>query len=534
VSKKIETAGKTLEELESLLAVIEAKSEEHEINNPLSKYIPTGKQEELLHAVGEENGYWQFILPAGNSSGKSCVSVAILANIMWGPQSDWFDLPRFRQWPYPQKKFWYISEQSTLKETIVGTDEIGQSEIKKWFPVGRYDLSKGGYEFYSKLTTDTGWIGTFKTFDMDQSKFESDKISVAIFDEPPPEAIYNAVLARLTLGGIVLMPMTPLSSSAWVKDRLVDKAGPGSGIFVLYADIESACKTHGVRGFLDHDIVMRIVAEYDEEERDAREKGTFMHLSGLVYKGLHPSIHRHTRAPESFTQDQYRIFNIVDPHPTRPPAIIWAAVDRQGRVFVVDEWPPMEQFGHYHKINKFSMTTREVCEEIKNIEAVNGWNPQNVMRVMDPNYGPTKNNDVGLSTQQLFFKHGRELSWPLRYNVNVNDDIHEGHRAVKDLIFVNPDGQTRLLIGQNCAQTWYQMTHYAWKPRRGERADVDGPSERVGQRFKDLPDTVRYLAMFMRGPQAAKAPKPKLPEYLELMQEQARADAGDWRNPFEV
>jgi phage terminase large subunit-like protein len=213
--------------------------------NPLKYFIPNGAIESLVNAIGEHqaSGKFIFVLPAANSVGKSAAAIAILGAAMYGPPNEWFDFELFHNWPYP-KKFWYISEQTTLKETICGIGEgadASTSEIRKWMPEGRYEFNKAGLEYFSHFVSDTGWTGSFKTFDQLPSKFESDKVGIIVLDEPPPEPIFNACLARLTLGGIIIMPMTPLFSAGWVADRLVNESNPNPHVYVLRADIEENC-----------------------------------------------------------------------------------------------------------------------------------------------------------------------------------------------------------------------------------------------------------------------------------------------------
>ena len=506
--------------LEAYASIVDAEIEKRRAANPLKYFIPNGKIEEVVRAIGDHKAEkrWVFVMPAANSVGKTAAAVAVLGNIIWGPQNKYFDHPEFRDWTYP-KKFWYISEHSTLKDFVCGVDEsIEGSEIRKWFPPGRYQFTKGGLEFFSRLTTDNGWTGSFKTYDQDMKQFESDKIGVAIFDEPPPEQVFNAVVARLTLGGIIIMPMTPLTHSAWVKDRLIDNAGPGTGIFVLYADIESNCKEHGIRGRLDHEQIQRIIDQYDEEEREARAHGRFAHMTGLVYKSLHPSIHRHERQPAEFTQDTHRIYCIQDPHDRRPPIIAWVAVDQYDNTWVVDEFPD-HRMKPFHLVKDFTMTTRDVARIIMEKEQANGWsNPGAIKRVMDPNFGRKQIQAVGKTVQELFAAIGREMGYPLSFDTNVNDNIEAGHRIVKDFMYVNADGDTRFRVGVNCPNVWYQLTHYTYVDRTGKRADIDGPGNKVAQKFKDGADVIRYFFAFFRPPlitRASDGPPRTYSEYMD-------------------
>lgn len=475
-----------------ILRGIEAERAERKKANPLKYFVPTGKQEELIRTVGADKKKWIFILPAANSSGKSATVLNILGNIIYGAQSEWFNYPRFTEpWNHP-KKFWYISETSVLRTFVCGMDEAAESEIKKWFPKNRYTMSKAGYDYFSQMVTDNGWSGAFKTYEQDVKQFEGEKIGIAIFDEPPPETIFNAVLARMTLGGIIMMPMTPLSHSAWTLDRLVNKASEESGIYVLNADIESACKQHGVRGYLEHEQIERILAQYDPEEIEARAHGRYTHLRGIVYKTIHPSLHRHNIPPNEFTQDKYDIYQVVDPHDSRPPFVSWFAVDGHENTFAIAEYPEEP----FHSIKNFKLTTKEVIEKLKLIENSNGWDTKKIVRIMDPNFGNKQNQTVGKTTAEWWAHIGHELDYPIFYSTNINDDLKAGHTAVKELLALTRDGEAKFKVGMNCPNIWLSLNRYSYLPRTGKSLEAHGEGERVAEKFKDGADTVRYFKMY--------------------------------------
>jgi len=499
---------KTKEEADQLISVIKAQMTINASQNGLSWFVPNGKIEELTRAVQYQEHKRVFVLPAANSVGKTAAAIALLGNIMWGSQSEWFRGGRIDNWKYP-KKFWYISEHSTLKDFVCGVDDSSPSEIRKWFPRGRYEFQKAGQQFYSRLITDTGWVGSFKTYDMDQTQFESDKIGVCILDEPPPKAIYNAIQARLTLGGIIIMPMTPLSHSAWVKDDLVDNASEESAVFVLFADIESNCKEHGIRGILEHKEIERIIAGYDEEEVAARARGEFMHISGRVYKSLHPSTHNSLDVdPKEYNQNDYEIRMIMDPHDARPPMVAWVAVDTDGNMDVIEEYP-RQQDGHkpFHQINYWTKSSKEVLRELRDIEIEHGWDPHKLRRYIDPNFGNKRDQLVGRTVKEQLRYLGRQqqVQWPFMFRSNINDSLVDGHTAVREMLKADADGHARLRFNKRCLNIWFQMNRYSIRPISVQKQEVDGRSEKVGEKWKDGADVVRYAVMSLK----AKAPNPE-------------------------
>ena len=79
-----------------------------------------------------------------------------------------------------------------------------------------------------------------------------------------------------------------------------------------------------------------MVAEYPEDERQARVYGKFQHLVGLVYKNWNRNIH--VIEPFALDPREYAVYHSLDPHPRNPDAALWVAVDRKGRKFIVDEY----------------------------------------------------------------------------------------------------------------------------------------------------------------------------------------------------
>ncbi len=503
---------------EMIAQLAKAELERRKRENPLKYFVPNGWAEKFIHAVGHKMDKWIFVLPAANSITKSASTINVLGNIIWGVQnSKWYNGPRFDDpWDAP-KKFWYISQRSTLEDFICGVDSDSENEIKKWFPEGRYSFTKSGREFNSRFTSDTGWVGSFKTYDQATDKFESDKIGIAVFDEPPPKAIYNAVLARMTIGHpIIMMPMTPLTYSAWIKDDLIDGAGQTSPVEVLYGDIEENCAEHGVRGRLSHQRVAELIEQYDPDERDARAHGTFAHLSGLVYKGLHPAVNRHQRDAKSFNQTvseteyadgktNYKIFCICDPHDSKPPMIGWFAVDRWGSIWMIDEFPNAKHNSEFKKFydyqpGQWKLTIEQTAEWIKKVEERNGWNPKLITRVMDPNFGKKPDQAVGRTISGHYRDCGTKLKYPLHFTTDVLDDIDTGHQVVREFLHISPDNTTQMMIGETCDNTWFSMTHYSRKQQSSTSLEANGPTELVQVKFKDGADLVRYMAVYFRKP----------------------------------
>jgi phage terminase large subunit-like protein len=304
-------------------------------NEKFRYYEPNGKCEEYIKRVGEEvDGRNNFIvlLSAANGVGKTCASVNIVAHILWGKESEnpYFDLPLFKNFPFP-KKGRIVSDPENLKVNLIPT-------LKEWFPEGRYQASKGGKQYESSWKTDTGFEFDIMSYEQDAKEFESATLGWAWFDEPPPEAIFKATVSRMRKGGIIFISETPLYA-AWLYDHIIANPDPelsskGQRVYVE-ADVEAACRQHGIRGHLEHEDIQRMISEYSEDEKQARVYGKFQHLIGLRFKQFSRAIH--VVRPFDINFKDYAVYEALDPHPRNPDACMWLAVDRQGRKFIIDE-----------------------------------------------------------------------------------------------------------------------------------------------------------------------------------------------------
>ena len=296
-------------------------------------YEPNGKCEEFIRAVGSGD-YFVVLFSAANGVGKSAASGNIVANIVYENENEYFDGPLFTKWPFP-KKGRIVTDTNNVNGVV--------DTLREWLPDGRYKTTKGGKAFESKWEADNGWKWDLMTYQQDPREFEGPTLGWIWFDEPPTMAIYKACVSRLRKGGIIFISATMLKGSAWLFDHIVEgrsddpdmeKMAKGQR-FYIEAPVEAACKQHGVRGHLEHDNIQKMIAEYDEDERLARVEGKFQHMAGLIFKNFSRKIH--VIKPFQINLRDYSVFEMLDPHPRNPDAVMWVATDRKGTHYVIDE-----------------------------------------------------------------------------------------------------------------------------------------------------------------------------------------------------
>jgi phage terminase large subunit-like protein len=493
------------------------------VQNPILTFIPTGAQDQFLRL-----GEFIQIFSGANWPGKTTVGAVKLSTILFRPANQFLRsaYPMLYQYkdserePKSQEteknRSWSKSmleesvrsksmlEESVKSKTLSKQEQIQDSyklyrpapvlrfrivsthtavendlipALKRWFPRGQYRTAKGLRPFESQWKLQTGSVGDIMTYDQDPEEFEAVKLDVAWFDEPPPYRIFVATLARMKPGAMIFLTMTPLSGAGWLFDRVNNPWGAKSWGLV-YADIESACVQHGVRGYLQHEDIQEKVNEYDPDEREARVHGKPMYLSGRIYKSWDRS--QHVVEPFDLPGDWTRYF-AVDPHDRKPFAACWLAVAPDGKMYVYDEHPHEP----YHLMKSCTWRVKDYA----------GWYQQQeggqtiALRIIDARYGKRSSVQTGQSIRDQLDACGIVCCDSY---LDEGGAIDAGHQAVKELLAPGADGTPTLRVFSTCRNVIYAFEHYVW----GEARDPErGLKEKPLDTNKDFMDALRYLAM---------------------------------------
>jgi len=379
--------------------------------------------------------------------GKTATGVNIITNLCFGIQNDFFKLPLFENYKY-LKKGRIISDPTTIKEKIV-------PELKKWFPSNRYKIHyetrKDGKQYERSWTTDTGFEFDLMTTEQDVKEFESVECGWIWIDEPCPRSIYLASIARARMGMILFWTMTPLNYAAWVDDEIVSKRD-GVNWDYITADVEDNCRTHGTRGILEHAHIERMIAQFPEEEREARAHGKFGHYLGRIHKLFDRKIHVIT--PFRITYSDFCVYEALDTHPRVNEAILWLAVDRQGQKYIIDElW--------------IKVSLGELAAIIK--QKTQGW--RIVKRIIDPSaLNLDRRDDRPVSIATVLYEQG------LDYEAG-SKDLQTGIRRTDEaLMYEMRDGnilrQPEIKFFNHVERTFYELEKgYIWDNWAGKTAD---------------------------------------------------------------
>jgi len=433
-------------------------------------YEPIGKMEEYLDKLGSGK-YTVSAILAANGIGKTTAMVNFLAHLIWPCGSKYFQQPLLKDWPYP-KAVRIASDPETLKSTIIPM-------IHEWFPVGRYTETKAGKTYVSRFSTDNGWSITCMSYEQDSKEFESSTLGLVLCDEPPPEPIHRANVARTRKGGVIGIFATPLIGSAWLYDEIVaDQSREAKFRTYVTAEVEDACITHGVRGFLNHDDIVKMVSQYKPEDMQARVFGKFQHLTGLIFKKFNSDIH--IIKPFELSRDDFVVYQSWDTHPRENEAIIWVAVDKKGTKYVVDElWS--------------DAPTDELVARIKSIDA----KYRIVSRVLDP-LGFIEDKRTNLSFAKLL-----SVTYGLTYQPASKRRM-DGVNMIQDALNYQLKGNDMIKAPgiyyfNSCPRTIWETQHWQWQEYAGksqERHDKSGKPqdkddhfmEALGRVFLDNPE----------------------------------------------
>ena len=421
--------------------------------NPQKYFIPNGKVEQFIKLVGN-NETFVCLFSAANGVGKTAAGSAMLAHLLFGPSGNkYFDLPLFNDFPYP-KRGRIVSDPTTVTQTLI-------PELKKWFPSDRYKPTKSGKNYEYNWRTDTGHKFEVMTYEQSTKEFESATLGWAWFDEPPPLAIFKATVARMRKGGIIFITATPLMGSAWMYDHIMTYKGDKQGQRdFVYADVEDNCIDHGIRGILKHEDIERMIAEYDEDDKQARIHGKFQHLTGIIFKNFDRKVH--IIKPFHITKKDFIVVEALDPHPRNPDAVMWVATDKNGTKFIIDEL-----YG--------SFNTQELAYRINRI--ADRYRLE--LRIADPAAFVEDQHQLNPQEQTLA---GRLWDLGLEYQ-KATKDRRASDRRIKDALDYEMKGEDlivapELYIFDTCKRTIWEIEHLVWDDWRGTAAERKSPMEK--------------------------------------------------------
>ncbi len=409
-------------------------------------YVPHEKQ--LIFHQSEKRGR---LFIGGNRSGKTQAGAKEIVEMATGAGT--FKHPKFKP---------PVNLRVVGVDFKQGIEKIIKPAIQRWLPVG--ELQNGSWdESYSKelrtLTLKNGSTIEFMSYEQEVEKFAGTSRHAIWFDEEPPEDIFEECKARLVdTGGDWWISMTPVEGMTWLYDIIYEPvvvSQTDDSMDVVIVDMTE-------NPHLDVDYVEEFLKGLSDDQRVARKEGNFVQVGGLIYK--------------DFTED-----NLVDPFIppksqlwlaamdhgyTNPTAWLWMAVDREGRIFVFDE---------YYETGKL---VSEHAVKVKEINKHHGRIPE--YYVGDPSI---RNTDpiTGTSVQLEYLENEVPI-------VLGNNDQKAGLDRVSKLLKEN-----KLFIARNCFNLIHEMKRLRWATYANRKINRERNAKETQNKKNDHAcDALRY------------------------------------------
>lgn len=253
--------------------------------------------------------------------------------------------------------------------------------------------------------------------------------------------------------------------------------------------VKTHCKGCGVAlGFLAKEGIDEYLKILDPDERVSREEGTWLHLSGLVYKNFSRKDHIY----EDFTPPKHWMkVEAVDPHDARPTNWLFGMVAPE----------EIEIFGKTrNRIYWFDYlladgSVEDIVKKVKSIRALYGYEEPKFV-VLDKKYGQ--------ATQMVTADNPERRTWQselqraginrIRLSHSAPGDVELGHKIVKEYLKLQYSVVT---------QTAKPGMMFAKEGCGGPKGPIqmmsayqyDEKTQKADDKYKDFPDDIRYVAL---------------------------------------
>ena len=492
--------------------------------DPMALYSPSAKQKEFHESLSHKD-----LFLAGNGSGKTFVGTHEFAMAVSGRH--WVD----GKYPKPP----IDARICSYKESLTGGENAIIPLLKRLLKndlVDKYPL-KSGKEYESKWLLKNGSMFDILTYDQDDDKFESVSKDLIWFDEPFRESIWKASVARMRKGkgGKILMTMTPLLHAAWMYDKFIKADIDKDKANVIVASIWDNCKClssdlHDDNpdypldqyghcrcngGYLHKEAIDLMVAEYDEEEIDARVKGLFVTMRDIVFTQFEPNAHvlPEDLTPQEVKERGMQLYVSIDPHQRRPPAWGLFGVDPDGIIYILDEFPNTTKgiYGNkrgvatlfYEQIKSCNLDYSQLTREFYEYEQY--WGGGVIKRFMDPRHAhsklPNTNEMIIQAYRNSAYEQGIDMKFVPAYvgSDSTVGEIASGITLVRQKLAYSKDlvicasNMPGLFINPSCKNTIRMFNYFKYVTKSGRVSEGKAPTETFEEKYKDFADVVRYF-----------------------------------------
>lgn len=260
---------------------------------------------------------------AGNRGGKT--TAGVVEFIMWNTGAHRF-----------------LKTKTPIKSAVVIPDytnhgvKILEPKLNEWISEGQIKrLERNQAKCISRIFWSSGSITDVYSWEADPMAFEGSDYDLVYFDEPPPRKIWAAMWRSCTdRGGYMYMTGTPLNCD-WLFSEFQKIRDTNDHPLMWYIIFDQWANAKNI-GEGDENLGRQRLEElaelYDEEEKNARIRGMFVQMSGMIFKAWSQGHHMIDQFP---LPRRWQIIESIDPHPQKPWAVVWVALAPNGAKILI-------------------------------------------------------------------------------------------------------------------------------------------------------------------------------------------------------
>jgi hypothetical protein len=367
-------------------------------------------------------------------------------------------------------------------------NQIIWPKIQEWAPmhlIKRVKKDQRGIPVW--LEWKNGSLQYLMSYDQDPMVFEGTAGHYFYCDEPPPRHVYIGLKRGLVdYGGHCWLAMTPIMGTGpWIHEDLVSRANePDTGVKLYYFSIWDNCVENG--GYLTRAAIEEFLDDLREDEIESRVHAKFFHLTGLVYKEWRPEPPFWTD-PFDLPASWPRVC-VIDPHPQKPCAVLWAACSPHNQWFVY-----RALFDHKLK------TIKDVADRMKQRE---GWTYNKQMgewtrgskaepvsmRIIDSS---SKQNEPTSGTNIWKMFAANQIWCQLAQKRNAQAGFDAIHEAFK---LKNEWAQPSLVIFNTCSAVKQNLMNFCFDDWASpKQRELKGPKQEYRPIHDDFIACLRYI-----------------------------------------
>lgn len=426
-------------------------------------YVPHEKQKMLHCSVALEK-----LFIGGNRSGKT------VWNVM---ECIWWLTKKHPYRPDVNAIIEPIRGRLVSVNFIEGVEGIIIPYFKQFLPES--EMKGGSWDkAYQKstrtLTLENGSTIEFMSYDQDTDAFAGTSRHFVAFDEEPPQSIFLECQMRLIdTEGSLWISMTPVEGMTWVYYELYEPWQNGLDPDLQVLEINTTENTH-----LKKESIERGMKRLSENDKAARQSGTFIQTSGKVFPVFNKNIHK--RKEFKLTRDMV-IYASYDHGWRHPAAWLWHAV------------MPNDHIVTFHEIVVSNHTVKQLAEMVKEYErlALKPLGMEVFMRPADPATYQTSGIN-GMSISQTYALENIYLT---------SENIPKGPNSVavgidKMQQYLKIDQLTGTPHWQyyDCPIFEKQMSRLHYDKWASKKLEYDSaPKLTINKRDDDAPDSARYF-----------------------------------------